>query len=464
MRIACGRHGTGASVLLVTLLTAGIIGLTLASYLWMVSQQHLSVMRSQAWNAAIPVAEAGVEEALTQLQYTDSAHLAINHWTDLTNGWVDKQLAVSPNTYYDVMIKKVEPPIIISTGFVPAPRLPSAVFGAILAQGAPSPSDPSYAKRRILVNTVRYPLLPGAMVAKGHIELAGNNVTTDGFDSGDPNYNTGGKYDRTKSKASGDVATNASDTSGKTFVPAINVGDADIKGKVSTGAAGTAVVGANGSVGDLPWVDSGTPGIKPGWGDGHDNHFDFSIVPAPFATSYATPVAGVVGTNAFTCILDGALNQNYRVADFKGQVYVTGNVNLLVTDTFAFGSGEYIYIAPGATLKVWVAAPTATLGGSGVINSDGYAIGFQYYGLAQNTSFKFAANASYTGTIYAPKADFTLGGGGSTDYDFVGACVVNTVKMNGHYHFHFDEALRGKLWKGYVATSWNEIDPSAPIN
>src|SRR6266404_4339771 len=56
-----------ASALLVTLLTAAITAISLASYLAFVSNQNLSVARAFAWNCAIPVAEAGLEEALTQI-------------------------------------------------------------------------------------------------------------------------------------------------------------------------------------------------------------------------------------------------------------------------------------------------------------------------------------------------------------------------------------------------------------
>ena len=94
----------------------------------------------------------------------------------------------------------------------------------------------------------------------------------------------------------------------------------------------------------------------------------------------------------------------------------------------------------------------------------GVAANLAYWGLPSNTSFTFKGNASFTGIVYAPEADFTLGGGGLNDYDFVGACVVNTIKMNGHFHFHYDEALRRKYWNGYQAAGWNEVDPSATLS
>ncbi|HSH14605.1 MAG TPA: hypothetical protein VLD18_01130, partial [Verrucomicrobiae bacterium] len=60
--------------------------------------------------------------------------------------------------------------------------------------------------------------------------------------------------------------------------------------------------------------------------------------------------------------------------------------------------------------------------------------------------------------IYAPQAHLSLGGGGSTAYDFVGASVSRTVQMNGHFNFHYDEALGRTDTEGlFVIASWNEL-------
>ena len=147
-----------------------------------------------------------------------------------------------------------------------------------------------------------------------------------------------------------------------------------------------------------------------------------------------------------------------KSSNLSGKVYVTGQVALLVTDSFNFASKDYIYLAPGASLTVYVAAPSANL--SGVVNS-GSALNFQYYGLDSNTSLTFAANAAFTGGIYAPYADFKLNGGGSNIYDFVGASLTKTVTMAGHFKFHFDEAMPDGPWKGYIVTGWDEIDPKS---
>ena len=69
----------------------------------------------------------------------------------------------------------------------------------------------------------------------------------------------------------------------------------------------------------------------------------------------------------------------------------------------------------------------------------------------------FRGNAAFTGAIYAPQAAFSLGGGGNDAYDFVGASVTKTVKMNGHFNFHYDENLRriGPS-RGFLPTRWME--------
>src|SRR2546423_1308391 len=54
------------SVLLVSLVVAAIMAITLASYLAMTQAQNVSVIRSQTWNTALVLTEAGVEDGLAE--------------------------------------------------------------------------------------------------------------------------------------------------------------------------------------------------------------------------------------------------------------------------------------------------------------------------------------------------------------------------------------------------------------
>jgi hypothetical protein len=49
----------------------------------------------------------------------------------------------------------------------------------------------------------------------------------------------------------------------------------------------------------------------------------------------------------------------------------------------------------------------------------------------------------------------------STAVDFTGAGIVKSATMNGHFNFHYDEAL-AKFGpdRGWFITSWNEMTPN----
>jgi hypothetical protein len=443
------------SVLLVSLLTAIVIGVALGSYLTLTSHQNQSVFRSKIWNEGIAVAEAGIEEALTQIHYYGTTNFAPNGWTWGTDGCYHKERTVgSDDAYYNVAVQPVDPPVITSTAFVRTPLVPSSGFGMMLGTVTSGATPYPYIKRRIQVKTVgRYDGGGASMVAKGTIDFSGQNVETDSFDSSDPNYSTDGMYDPTKTKPNGDVRTNA----GAGKVAAINVGNADIRGRVITGPDGVVNVGSGGSVGDMAWVNAGTQGIEPGY---HldDMNMDIPDVKEPFSDNYFTPVGGTIDQVSYKYILDQS--GNYMTRTLNGSVLVTGNATLWVTGDVNIGSGEFIQIAPGASLKLYVSGNSATIGGNGIVNGNGSTTSFAYYGLPTNNSFDFKANASFTGTVYAPQADVHLGGGGAEPYDFTGTLVVNSVQMNGHLRFHYDEAVNGLIRNTYMITSWNEVDPN----
>src|SRR5262245_33915457 len=70
------------NTLLLTIVVTGILGFLLAAYLSLLKSQNSANVRSQSWNSAMPVVEAGIEEAMQ--------HLNKNGWTNgnlATDGW-----------------------------------------------------------------------------------------------------------------------------------------------------------------------------------------------------------------------------------------------------------------------------------------------------------------------------------------------------------------------------------------
>src|SRR5213083_1129190 len=150
------------SALLLALLTAFVICITLTTYLYLVSNQNRSVMRSLAWNSSIPVVEAGIEEALTQLNYTPVVNMETNGWGALSaDGFHHKFNDLGNGFAYDVGVKPPvagapDVPTIESMGYAPAPANIGSyystpwgmIFGGLVPQF--SPEKPS-AKRKVRV-------------------------------------------------------------------------------------------------------------------------------------------------------------------------------------------------------------------------------------------------------------------------------------------------------------------------
>jgi hypothetical protein len=461
----------------VTMIVAGVM---LAAYLTMISVQNQLVERSQSWNRSVPVLEAGIEEALAHLNRNAAANaagvfninLASDGWTVHPSGGWYKTNTIGDDYYWVRITQFVAGnyyPFIEAEGYV----LQQQAFamnnrhGPFLAQaGANVTVRPGYTKRSVQCMTTNVPTFTKALVARKGIDMSGQNVRTDSFDSADPAFNDGyGHYTNTtgKWKANGDIASNDFITN------TVLIGNANIYGKVATGPYGTVSIGVNGVVGDVAFqsdpLNKGK--IQTGWST-DDMNMEFPSVVIPTDLANAGPPGGsgiTVDGVAYNIHLDGGLSGRDYVLpsgqDFKGKIYVEGKVRLLVTGNSRIqlsGGSDIIKIKSGTnnSLRLFADVPTASIGGQGVAN-DNTANQFYYFGTDRNTSIDFGGNAAFTGVIYAPNAFLSLGGGGNAQIDFSGSGIARSIKLNGHFSFHYDENLaRVGLYRGYVITSWNE--------
>jgi hypothetical protein len=406
---------------------AGIIGLLLVVYLTMVSGQTQSTMRSLSWNSAIPMAEAGIEEALAHLNYAGTTNLASANWTLISNRYtLDRTLG---DGYTHITISTDAAPVLVSQGFVRAPL------------------QSTYICRTVRAATKKRTCYQGPFTAKDKISMSGGTI--DSFDSSDPLYNTLGRYDPFKQKA------NARVQCASTAAAAIAVGNADVYGSVATGPGGTVTVGSSGCVGDVLWdtnpLNAGT--IQ----SGHrfsDVNLSLEDVGVPFTNGYATPASGTYpynGTN-YTYRLDTGTYQLSSLTVPGGDaMLVTGDATLYVVGNFTTSGSGYVYIAPGATLRLYVGG-TATISGDGVVNGAGNAANFSIFGLPTCTKVVYSGSAQFIGTLYAPQADLTMSGSAAG----VGAVISKTATLSGGMSFHYDEALGGGGGK-YLVISWQEI-------
>ncbi len=464
-----------ASVLLVTLLFCVIIGTTLASYLLMAQNQNLTVMRSQNWNSTLAVTEAGVEDALQMLNNNPGTFDQLANWTGAAasdnwtvSGSVYYTRRYLGSNYYDVYITNIttlnSDATICSVGTVP--------WNYYIASAAPLPMfaatgvtpTPASMTRGVAVRTKIDALFNVAMAALQTIDFKGHNVATDSFDSADPNYSTNGLYpmgNLSMTKANGDVVTD------DTIINSLSIGNASIKGHVKTGPNGT-IAFNNGSVGDRAWVEGGNLGIKPGYA-ANDMNVLFPDVTLPTGALSWLPWAHTSGNGPSTKV--NGVNYDYIITqsgDFSipgdingggGGIYIATNCNvrLVCTGNVSMSGQCQIHIAAGGSLKFYMDAASFSLGGNGLVNENGNASSFYYFGMPINTTVNWGANAAFTGVVYCPEADFSLGGSGSNTYDFIGSSISKTVKMNGHFNFHYDENLRRNgMGRGYIPTNWKE--------
>ena len=207
----------------------------------------------------------------------------------------------------------------------------------------------------------------------------------------------------------------------------------------------------SGSVGDSAWNASNS-GIEAGYSS-NDANVQFNNVTAPFAWgSGSTPVAGAGGDGTnYNWVVGPGNNQLTSVNISVGKkMIVTGDATLYVSGSFFASSTGYVYLAPGASLKLYIGG-TGAVSGTGIINGSGYAKNFSVFGLPTCTALSYNGSSEFIGTVYAPSADFSFSGNAGA----FGSFTANTVTVSGGAHIAYDKGLNAE--GRYVANSWNEI-------
>jgi len=419
---ATARHFQSGNTLMATLCVTIIIGLALVGYLRLTTSQHRLTVRSQVWNSCMPVVEAGIDEALTHCTYNYSTNMKSNGWVKRGLNYV-KTNGVGDG-YYDVEISISLPYEITSRGYYPMP------------------DKSTFVSRVVHVTTTNMGLFTGALLVRNDIDLNGNSVLTDSFDSQDDTKSTNARYDPTKAGDKGDIACNGVGNSA-----GVDVGNANVWGHVYTKPTGSLVVGSKGAVGSVSWQKSGVAGVEPGWWN-TDLNVSYPSVAAPFTTG-TMPTGGMVGTNTYTHILG---NDKYVLSSLGGKVIVTGKATLYVTGDINFGFGDSLEIAAGGSLTIYAAGANTEF--NSVVNPNSSATSLSYFGLPSNTRIRVSGNAALTAAIYAPSADFIMNGSA----DVYGSIVANSATLVGNAAFHYDEALLDiPPNRACVVTSWNEL-------
>ena len=416
------------------------IGTLLAAYLKLVAVQNQLVTRSQTWNRSVPILESGIEEAIAHMNKNGSPDSAgvVNLIAMANDGWNNHGSLNGPwyklgwmgGDYYRVSISAwdgttAQCPSISSTGWVK--QLPAFALrgsrGPLLAQS----EFTGYSRRMVNCTTTNNPIFSKGLVARNGINMNGNNVTVDSYDSSNPAFSTNGRWDEDKRRDRGDVASN------DTLTNVINVGNANVWGRVATGS-----------------------GIQPGYFT-DDMNVEFpDVVLPPGSRGWLGPVGGPNYT-----LVAG----DYRLdSPLSGKIVVAPNANvrLLLTDGIKFTGQDSLTIGSNANIKIYLDCTSASITGQGILgqgisNGSGTPNQCQIYGTSLLTDLDIGGNGEATCVVYAPYANVKLHGGGTSNQDFSGALIAKTFTFTGNYMIHYDEALgRTGNWRGFTITSWNE--------
>src|ERR1051326_8635861 len=303
--------------LLIALVLCSVLCVSVTGYLTVAEHQNFLSMRSQCWNMAITVVEAGIEEGLE--------HMNVNITNPGADGWAyDGTWYSHSNTLpsgdsYVVSATVTNPwqPVIVCQAYVTAPKLfnsskPYAMISPQIfyaAGGVNVSTTNARVSRAVMVHTARGALFTKAMVARLTIDMNGQNVLTDSFDSGSLYKSLYGHYNPSVFTGNnGDVASN------DTIVNSINVGNANIYGHIQTGPNGTATIGIPGGGGSHPW-QAGNPGtVEPNGTEGqvwysHDSNFTFPITGLPYDTGLPPGGPATIVTVTYN-ILSNYVNQS----------------------------------------------------------------------------------------------------------------------------------------------------------
>lgn len=435
MKILSLRKAEQGAMLVGALVMAAIISAVLVAVVSMVAQEHRTLARSATWNAALPIAEAGVEEAMSHMRQVGLGNRVANGWTvSGTNVTLSRNRTEGR---YSVGISSATPPVVTSTG---------VVWCASANQ---------YIARRIEAKTKGVSLFMNALSAKRQIVMAGT-ASVDSFDSTDPLYSTNGAYTATRRKARGDVATNESSAG------AINMsGSATVYGKVATGPAGTILMSNpnNVKVGSEAHVTSGN-GIESGYYT-KDMNVAFPNVEEPYVWGYnslgfASTVSPLLlgGTNYHAHFPSGNYSLDTISIPNSRHWLISGTVQIYVKSGVTIQGS--LTLMSGASLQIFVRSGTVSISGNGFRNETDYAGNFGIWGMPAVSQVSMTGSGSFVGTIYAPHALLYLAGSGS-GREVSGAIVAHNVDASGNYKLHYDEALQNTGLRNLTVVGWREI-------
>lgn len=493
-----------ASALVAAILTIAILSLLAGVVVSNVNNRRITLSQGSAWQEALVAAEAGAHEGIARVEQDLFANgengLPAGGIYDLVPLTHDGEGPTSLGARYSLTQKpmqvgKVSQPFykIVSTGTV---GLPGGMSLSMDSRDAVLRKLNLLASTRTATRTVEAWIQPvyltsGSMGLKVDGEIRGTafRVTIDSFNTADPKPNQPirykedtingvtyrvppdeiGFYNKAPYNILGaNIATNSPDFRGGN-------GGGGLYGFGSLytgGGTRETITGAGNIQGDLynDYYEAMPPVYAPTWnvssGPKVNKSKTFTGGTEASPAQYIVSSIAVSGQAQVTFDV-GTTGSNPDPSKKYVEVYVTGDVSTKGNGTQGDGS---IKIINGVNVKMYVGG-NIDLSGNGLVNDNRGAASFSILGINPTApltqEFKLGGSAKFYGTVYAPGATLTLGGGA----EFVGSLAGKTASLSGNVQIRYDEALGDEVKKiltSFKVASWFEdtrpekakLDPS----
>jgi hypothetical protein len=428
------------SAVITVLVLAAVTAVIASGFLFRSAQEAKLATRGFFQNAALNLAEAGVEEGL--YASSTSGFTSANGWSLASGSTTDYVKSITSGFNFQQATGAIYIRVDGATSLTPA----------VTAAGVIAiPNQRSIVKQIRVGGTARR-LWSSGIVAKGVLTFSGN-AAIDSYDSSVGPYNSG--TNRTDQAIVASAST-ALDT-------VVLSSNASIYGYVAT-------------TGDDPVVGSG--GMIYGATTPSGTKVDTSRIRHDFTANLpdvSAPTGAAVSLSAISASL--TLPRTGDTAGSNGRyLYTTssislsssrilsimGPVDLIVTGSISLtGNSELSVGGSGSTnpsLNVYCPG-NISLGGNGMANETNLPAKVTIWGTAASPATQtvsITGNGEYIGTIYAPNAALTLGGSGSTS----GAVVASSVTVSGNGQYHYDTRLASvqtPLDSSFRINAWAEL-------
>lgn len=437
------RHTRRGGILVTAMIFSVAIAMVVAVLIQLTRQTVQLSHRSFLSNAAMNIAEAGLEEAI----YTVNQQIAGADYDTLWDSWDDGNSNSKRRTMDFGSLGRGA--TAVTKVWLSDPRNTARI--TVIARSVVTPKSGPKIERWVQVVLGRRTRFANGIVARDRVTFSGGNASVDSYNS------TLGDYDATLGTGVRNKYDRGSAGSASVVVDSVSISNSNIWGNAVIGTPDMSGldVGPRGSVG--PWGTSAGTIVPGNVLTDFTASFDEVAYPARNAASYDI---STITTNTTLPRTGDSPASDGKYYYNVGQISLSGSTKILKIDgpvvirmTTSLGAGAIAVTGSTSGIEVTTRSTAALevytngnimIAGNGIVNP-GAPRKVQIWGTNPSTStttqtINVRGNGKLSAVLYAPNADLTISGGGSSGW-VGGAAIAKNVTINGGGNFSYDESL-----------------------